>query len=237
MIFSTCVVSHDQTVNNRERLRLLEETLQVLPDDIDIITFPAGYLCCKDMEEVKEYKNKIKELSDKYSAYLAMGIDCQDINEFGSSSQYTLPYLALQASPNKPIRLWRQHLYRSSDVGEVRLSNIVESRSINLGGNNVELVACGDLFNPAVLDNIISRDIDLVIALVHGASGSRTQHALELLAKNGVHGFCSLHAKVKNAFKYGYISTHDGAYENISTRENDYLIKSFNQIEIKVWEL
>ncbi len=245
MKLSTCTVSYQgyhEVKGNRSRLKLLETALKKLKrQNVNLATFPGGFLYAKNIEHANKLSERIRRLSKKYNIHVAMGIDTgqkttQDLDI--QTKKEILPLFATILSPdNKKVCLWRQRSTNNKNQSYVSIDQASEERTIFVNKKTIEILMCGEIFNSKIRSSIIERGINTIIDLGHTSSGFRVTAPMKILAKNGIKTFCSVHTQRKNAMKYSYVPDSLKEIKKISTRDTDILIGDSPRIEITVWEI
>jgi hypothetical protein len=92
---------------------------------------------------------------------------------------------------------------------------------------------CGELFNRRIRDAVFRRVEKpvAIIDLAHTLAGFRPTKAMEDIARNGVHAFCSGHASKRGAIKHHYAP---GGYRE-SSNDADFHCGQKPHLEAKVW--
>ncbi|MCK5708513.1 MAG: hypothetical protein KAI43_12765 [Candidatus Aureabacteria bacterium] len=245
MKISTCTVSYEGYSNisgNDSRLILLEESIKKLKkENVDLATFPGGFLFANNLEYVIKLSKQIRILAIKYNIHIALGIDTKQksIKEKDAFIiNYSLPWFAMIIYPdNKAPALWRQRSFNSKNQKYTSKEICNEIRTLNINLKTIEILMCGEIFNPKIRSSIIKRGINIAIDLGHTSKGFRVVSAMKVLAKNGVKTFCSVHTQAQNAMKYSYIPEKSNEFKKISTRNTDILIDSKPRLEFAIWNI
>jgi hypothetical protein len=113
-----------------------------------------------------------------------------------------------------------------------------EPRSLQVDRGCVEVLLCGELFNPIIRRALVARrsNIAAVIDLAHVSRGLRVAGSMKILARKGITSLCSVHTNQRRGVKYRY----DPPQRRNSTRDFDHFdmpAQVSPRVEMKIWEV
>jgi len=221
--------------------------------NVDLLCLPGGYLRAQSKKDKEELAKSIVENAKNYKIAIAVGIDVIDgrskpvkssksRKSKKTTSSNNIPAFAICWSPaeRQNWHCWQQRSSDSKDwrnVPDEDEKTYHEQRSLRVRSKKIEILLCGELFNPIIRNNIINRgsDIAAVVDLAHGAGGSfnRAILSMETLAKGGLVTLCTIHANSRGTLK----RRCNPPGKRKSTRNPDKVIKGPPWVELKVWDV
>lgn len=246
MKIATCTVSYEgysEISGNESRLKLIEETISKKElKNVGLVAFPGGFLCAENIELAKVLGERVKSLAEQYRVHIVLGVDLKEKSTQENHDllvkEYSLPWFAIIASPNKKeIYLWRQRSVNSKNQVSENNDIYNEKRTLKIGSVKFEILMCGEIFNKKIKSSILERGIDVVIDLAHTGKGFRVTFSMKFLAENGVQSFCSVHVQKRKAMKHGYIPKNKSGFGKVSTREPSLVVGSSPRVEVVVWSV
>lgn len=246
MKMSTCTVSgfgNRETGIKGDRWKLLKASIKALNEkDVKFATFPGGYLCAENKKHAEKIARKVHDLAVKHEINIAMSIDTKEkfSDDFEKElDKAKLPFFACVAlfDNEKPI-LWPQRSITSkSNIGRNNIYKLYEKeRTIEVHSKKIEVLMCGEVFNPIIRKSIIDRKVDLVVNLAHTSNPTyRFWNPAKILAKEGIPNLCSIHTGRKDAVKFCYNPCKTNGFTCDSTREVHIPIDGKPHLEHVVW--
>ena len=243
MKLATTTVSlegYGTAAGNEPRLAALRTAIrEVSNEGVDLLCLPGGYLSAKSMTHLNELSEELAQEAKRSNLALAVGIDVDKKNLMQDWTTQirkgTLPWFAVCWNSVGGNFLWRQRSVRSIDQWEAPEQACSQERTLYVGKARIEILMCGEIFSQRIRESIVSRKpaVNAVVDLGHTSGGFRVHAAMKVLARGGVHSFCSVHAQRTNAQKYCYAA--GGVKKSIRTP--GIVIGSSPRLEIKVWNL
>jgi hypothetical protein len=187
------VVSADgfrDSTRNPQRLRVLDELLKKATEhDAQLLVVPAGFFAARDQEECDQIVQKASRLAAQASVALIGGVDIGRVDKKSSDTlvaRHELPYFGFAVSKSgESSKLWRQVSIRGKHAKLVPDGAIPgEERLIDIAGNSVATLICGELFNERVRESISRRQPDMVIDLGHSGMGQGLIPAMSSVARS-----------------------------------------------------
>jgi hypothetical protein len=163
-----------------------------------LAVLPAGYLFCENVRRAKGMARALAHLFGGHGVSLLAGIDVSEAatqpkdgggkgGDEGSDrvANGALPYFFFATNPaGRVTHWWRQRSTTSSNASLVpRGLEPEDPRTICVGGVLVALVACGEIFNPALGKLLAVARPDLVVDLGHLGMGRGFQSSFPRLAQ------------------------------------------------------
>jgi len=227
------------------RFAAFKEALELAKGEgIQLLCLPGGYFCVASDAEREKAESQIVEAAKAAGIAVAVGIDCsqQKLPNKGKATTpdtsflvqtKALPSFAMTWSPQQEKQIWRQRSTTGRDQRLVSDEDCVRPQTLRVSGENIEILACGELFNERIRNSIIAGHPDAVVDLSHDGQGFRADHSMKLLARQGMHTFCCTHANKKGAMKRAFAPGGG----KTSTPEADSVITGKPRIEMKIREI
>lgn len=204
---------------------------------VDLLCLPGGYFCVKSDAELKRAENRIVQQAKRTGIAIAVGIDRSPSRKPAKKKTRSNTNYHSFASAWRPrqryIKSWPQRSVNSEDQWDVSEEDCKRPQTLPVSGKEIEILACGELFNECIRNCVADRHPDAVVDLSHSGRGFRADPALKLLAKKGMYAFCCTHADMKGAMKRGFAPGGD----KISTRKTNALITGEPRIEMEFWKI
>lgn len=171
-----------------------------------LAVLPAGYLRAAadaDEDAIAAVARPLVESAKEILAGVVIGVDAAPPSGAPKSvaRKGGLPYFIVAWAPGLKVpRVWRQRSVVGAAKAGRQDGTSLESRSLPIDSKKVEVVTCGEGFNPALRDAISERAATLsaIVIPAHRAQGSRHWKAqrffsegLQLLAPRAVHAYGS----------------------------------------------
>ncbi len=234
----------NEDINNRLNLyeRLVE---QASKRKVDLICFPGGYLRALDENHKKKLAEHLLKKAKKHNIAIAVGIDIGDklISKKRKNKKKNAKAFAICWSPkDKKLHCWLQRSSTSKDYKEERKKNSEkvheyrEEHILKIRNGSVEILVCGEIFNPIIRKAIIKRRNKITVVLAHISAGLRIAITMNNLAKKGLTSLFSAHTQLHGCIKYRY----DPPEIRNSTREFDNFDippEVTPCAEMKIWEV
>lgn len=222
---------------------------------IDLVCLPGGYLQARADTQRDELASILVAEAKRQNIAVAVGIDTSGKRqppwhldyESDLVRRYSLPWFAICWTPKQPdvIHCWRERSSTSNNASLAPAHAISEERSLRVQGGQVEILICGEIFNPGIRSNIIQRkkNLDAVIILGHESRGFRVWNGMKILSKHGLITLCSVHTERRGGMKLRY----DSSGVRQSTRDADIVLNADlprvksprvgPRVELKVWNI
>jgi hypothetical protein len=120
---------------------------------------------------------------------IQLGVDC---DSFARVRKGPLPFFLVAWSPEDGAQLWRQRARRPGD--EVPQKLLDEPRVLNVAGQRIAPIACGEIYIQSIRAGIAALKPSLATLSAHFAAGSRHWAPQECLQRLGVPSVRSAHA-------------------------------------------
>lgn len=238
------IVSYEgyhQPEANRQLLDLCDRALQAAAGrGADIVCLPAGYLSASGEDERDQLAGQAADMAERAGVGVALGIDLS-VKKLGTDyrqriRENRLPWFAACWSPEgRVLHCWRQRSTNNRDCRAASDHTCAEHRTLQLPGGNVEILMCGEVFNPRIRTNIASRrhSIRAVVDLGHESEGFRVFQGMKALSRRGLVTLCSVHTARSHGQKYRY----DPGGIRRSSRKADVFLGNQPRIELKIWDV
>ncbi len=225
---------------NPQRLKALEEAFDTAKrEGVESLCTPGGYLYASLSDDLQSLTNAVVGLARKYDVAVAVCIDEQEKDpQLDWSDEIrlgTLPWYVVCWSPDDPntVHVWNQRSVTSQDQGYASDTRCLEARRFQAGGEAIEVLICGELFNKRIQRGTISRKPKAVVDLVHTLQGYRSYDAMRRISTGGIHCFCSGHAGKHKALNRYFAP---GGID-MSDEDFDYAIQGPPRLEVKIWHI
>lgn len=219
---------------NSNRLDLYRQMLQQSRErNCNVVCLPGGYLTTQSKRE----KDKLAEIlvgeAKHYGIAIVVGIDV-----IGKQSAFAVSWSPVEGSA---WRTWEQRSSTSTDwrtASNNEKETYHERRTLTVAEDTIEVLLCGEIFNPVVRDNIVERKdyLTAIVDIAHKGGGGfnrATKTMRKLAKKSGLSIFCSIHTRSRNTLKRRCDPTGILA----STRESDIIIEGPPWAELKIWDV
>lgn len=230
---------------NRDRLDLLARAVEALDGQgVDLLCIPAGFFMAESMKNLQEIAGAISELVGG-SLNLVLGFDLiekdHSLGWLMEIEGYSLPWFVMGFhSDGTCTPPWRQRSMTSENQAKAHDVICKEKRSMALGDKQIEVLACGEIFNERIRSSVLSRGVDVVVDLAHTMGGYRVWGPLRKLAGAGLHSFCCGHADVVEVKKW-YFAPSESGWVDRSTKYTDIHVKAGGldglRMEVKSWDI
>jgi hypothetical protein len=222
----------------KSRFAAFKEALEKAKNEgVQLLCLPGGYFCVKSETEFKHAESRIVQEAKSAGIAVAVGIDrfqgAKSKKKKGTPIPYTEPSFVVTWSPQQRKQRWRQRSSTRKDQRFISDKDCARSQTLSVSGRKVEILACGEIFNKRIRNNIIDRHPFALIDLGHEGKGFRVDPSLKLLARNDMHTFCCTHANVKDATKRAFAP--GGDKKSISA--TDFCTTGEPRIEMKLWKI
>lgn len=178
--------------SNEERVELARRVIAEQPGRIDLIVLPAGFLRARSEGEVREVAAPLLTAARKAKVAVMFGVDA---GARGSVRAGSLPYFLLGWSPGQSkASLWRQRSITSADAGEAPHQAFASARALEVKGQKVAPIVCGEVFSPRVRDSVAKLKPVVAVLAAHTAGGARHWAGQRCLAQLGVRSVRAVHA-------------------------------------------
>jgi hypothetical protein len=208
---------------------------------VQLLCLPGGYFQAKSKAEMEKIERGIVQEAKCARIAVAVGIDSSQgrkskkKNKNKAPRPYTEPSFAVTWSPQQRKQRWRQRSSTSKDQRFPSDEVCARPQTLAVAGKEIEVLACGELFNKRIRDSIIGRQRrpEALVDLSHDGKGFRADRSMRLLSQNGMYTFCSTHANLKGAMKRAFFP---GGHKR-RIRKPDSITTSEPRIEIKIWKI
>jgi hypothetical protein len=134
---------------------VLEEARQ---REAERVCLPGGYLRANGEGDRDVLANAVVAEAKKHGMAVALGIDIAEKKiQMGRKEYirgYRLPWFAICWSPaERVLHCWRERSANSRDWRIGRRETYEEPRQLRLASGNVEILMCGEIFNPYIRSN------------------------------------------------------------------------------------
>lgn len=224
---------------NDQRLTVFRRALQQsLEKGVNLVCMPGGYLRASSENDRDGLANILAVEGEKHNIAFAVGIDVSEKNIARDLTQfirrYALPWFAISWSPaERTLHCWRERSTNSVNYRVAPRAVCSEPRTLPVAEGAVEVLMCGDIFNPIIRENVISRrdGINAVVDLGHESKGFRVFQGMKKLSEGGLVTLCSVHA----SRRYGQKFRYDPGVVCRSSRDTDILLDTEPRVELKIW--
>jgi hypothetical protein len=233
--------TQEEAINNRLEAcgRVLEKASE---QGVDLVCFPGGYLWASTKRRKERLAEDLVKKAKEHKIAIAVGINVESTkskNKHGSEA-YVICWSP--ADKNK-IHYWLQRSNRNKDDGrdhskapQKQIDKYREARTCRVrNGHHVEVLICGELFNPVIREAIAERrdNIAAVIDMAHELQGFRAPGSMKILARDGITSLCSGHTKGRGCVKHRY----DPVENRNSEQKFDIDSECTPWVEMKIWEV
>jgi len=153
---------------------LLEEAVD---RQSDLLLLPGGYWTVPrkvDIEPLLErISKKLRQAAKKQKVWIIAGIDLAAAKQAKSKTtskhhrKGALPYFAFAMSPTgKRLGLWQQLTTTSANAVRVKKLNVAE-RTVDVNGNKVLALICGEMHNKYFRESLKGQGLDLICVCGH----------------------------------------------------------------------
>lgn len=244
MRIATGTVSYDgyhRPAANERLINLCARALQLAGEQgAELVCLPAGYLIASGEDERDQLSERAVAEAQRSGVGVALGIDLSAKKLRTDCTQQIrenrLPWFAVCWSPSEGVaHCWRQRSTNSRDCRAASDQTCAEQRTLRSLGGNVEVLMCGEIFNPRIRANIANRrhTIRAVVDLGHQSEGFRVFQGMRALSRRGLVVLCSVHTERRLGQKYKY----DPGGVRRSSRHADICLGDGPRIELKVWDI
>jgi len=168
-----------------------------------------------------------------YGITIAVGIDV-----IGKSSAFVIAWSPIDGSS---WHVWEQRSSTSTDwrtASNSKRQTYHERRTLTVAEDSIEVLLCGEIFNPVIRDNIVGWKDSLraVIDIAHKGGGGfnwATKTMRKLAKESRLSILCSIHTRSRNTLKRR--CDPDGLLA--STCTSDIFIEDPLWAELKVWDV
>jgi hypothetical protein len=196
----------------------------------DVVCLPGGYLTTQSERERDELAKTLVVEAEKYRIAIVIGIDVTD-----KRSAFAISWSPAEGST------WHTWEQRSSTSANWRTApnskreTYIEQRTLTMAEGAIEVLLCGEIFNPVIRGNIVERKdcLTAIVDIAHTSGGSfnRVKRTMMKLAnESGLKILLSIHAMSRNTLKRGFGPT--GIV--VST---DMIIEGPPWAELKIWDI
>jgi hypothetical protein len=230
--------------DNKERLEAAKQALieaKALKAGADIVVLPAGFFTTRDSKSRQHLADSLISKAKELGIAIAFGVD-EEVKASSKSWKLgkrrgkkngwsPLPLYGYAWSPTDPEKhCWYQRSTNSADQWLVPDEKCKEVRLLNIGGETLAVLMCGELFNQRIRKALRdhSPPPKVTADLVHIGAGFRASQGMKKL---GLASVCSLHVQRKNAAKPVYFPGKG----YVSSRDSDRVIEGPPRIELKLW--
>ncbi len=206
---------------------------------IDLVCFPAGYFRTNNQTHLQDLSKELARVAKTHGLAVAVGIDVKTKvahPECTLIERYCLPWFAVCWSPTERVlQCWRQRSSTSKNYRYAPERANQEQRTMLVGRSKVEILICGEVFNPLIRTNIIERRAELHVVIDLGlySRGFRVWAGMKKLARGGLTSLCSVHTEKRHGRKYRY----DPGPRRKSTYDCDIELGTRPRAEFKVWQI
>jgi len=219
---------------NTSRLDLYRQILQQSCEkNCDVVCLPGGYLTTQSKRERDKLAEILVGEAKHYGIAIVVGIDV-----IGKQSAFAVSWSPVDGSS---WHMWEQRSSTSTDwrtASNSKSETYREKRALTVAEGKIEVLLCGEIFNPVIRDNIIERKdyLTAIIDIAHKGGGGfnwATKTMRKLAKKSELSIFCSIHTRSRNTLKRRCDPTGILA----STSESDIIIESPPWAELKIWDI
>jgi hypothetical protein len=194
-----------------------------------------------DEKDMKKLAKHLVKKAKKHNIAIAVGIDVGSKlkSKKRKNDKFKVFVICWTPVDKKDYYCWLQRSSKSKDyknASDEEKEGYRESHTLPVQNGCVEILVCGELFNPIIRNAIIGRrnKIAAVIDLAHISAGLRLAGSMKILARNGITSLCSVHTNGRRCVKYRY----DPPETRNSTRDvNDISSEGTPWVEMKIWEV
>jgi hypothetical protein len=220
---------------------------------VDLLCLPGGYFFilpevsseikepCAD-KNLKALEIQIVQLAKKYQVGIAVGIDLSPKNLLRDHTACVragmLSWCSFSWSPSENIfHCWNQRSTTNADQRDCPDELCLRVQNVNINEQKIEILTCGELFNQRIRAAIVCRSNKpiAIIDLAHTLAGFRATSALEDFSREGLHAFCTGHAKKSGAMKYYYAPVALNKSSRDVDFETDNNLRPY--LQAKVWSI
>jgi hypothetical protein len=211
---------------NSNRMELYRHILQMShKKSCDVVCLPGGYLTTQSERERDDLAKTLVGEAEKYGIAIAIGIDLNDTFAF-----------AISWSPavGSTWHIWEQRSSTSNNWKtelNSKRETYREKRTLTVAEGAIEVLICGEIFNPVIRNNIVERKdcLTAIVDIAHTSGGGFNRAAktmMKLANESGLETLLSIHAKSRNKPKRptGIVST-------------DMIIEGPTWAELKIWDV
>ncbi len=214
---------------NSNRLDLYRQILsQSRERNCDVVCLPGGYLAAQSNTERDKLAEKLAEEAEKNNIAIVIGIDVLD-----NRSAFAVSWVPAE---EQSWHTWQQ---RSSNSTDWRPENerYYEQRTLTLPEGAIEVLICGEIFNPVIRRSIIERSNNLtaVVDIAHQAGrgfNRATRPMLRLSKQANLVVLYSINTQGRGIYKH--LFDHG---ENMSTANSDIVMEGPTWAELKIWDV
>lgn len=219
---------------NTNRLDLYRKILQQSCErNCDVVCLAGGYLTTQSKRERDKLAEILVGEAKHYGIAIVVGIDV-----IGKQSAFAVSW---SPDDGSSWYMWEQRSSTSTDwrtASNSKREKYREKRTLTAAEGKIEVLLCGEIFNPVIRNSIVERKdrLKAIVDIAHEGGGGfnrATKTMRELAKKSGLSIFCSIHTKSRNTLKRRCDPTGILA----STCESDIIIESPLWAELKIWDV
>lgn len=191
---ATTVVSPEGQ-GTAERAKLLRELI-LQPIGAALLVLPAGAVRAANEAGVRKAAAPLIAAAKKMKVAVLFGVDVgRPTRSAGARvKKGALPYFLVGWSPADGVKVWRQRSLTGDDAGDVPEGLLHERRSLQVAGQTIAPIACGEIYNPAIRSGIAELEPRLAVLSAHAAAGARHWAPQGALLGLGVPSVRSVHS-------------------------------------------
>jgi hypothetical protein len=195
---------------NQQRLRAGERALEKAAElGSQLIALPAGFFTARSSLARDNIAQALISKARKLGIATVFGVD-EDSKALSEDwvpavRSEALPFCVFAWSPSEnAIHSWRQRSITSEDQRWAPDSSCKEARLLRIGGGEVGILICGEIFNQRIRNSLANRSPrpKVIVDVTHVGSGFRVWQGMKQLAELSLTSVCSVHVQREYAVKY-----------------------------------
>ncbi len=219
---------------NVARLKAFSDALaQLYERQVRLFVLPAGYLYASSWPVLEAQAERLQREASPSGIAYAVGIDLWPDarpQRFAVGNGLTA-FTAAWSSTTGPV-LWQQRSTSATNQWTATALECEEPRTLDVDGEPIELLTCGEIFNERIRTSVIARGVPTVVDLGHVSQRFRVHAGMKILTRYGVRtALCSVHCG-----PWGQKDCYTAGAVTQSSRRADITVDRDPRLEIAVWD-